>query len=89
MTSKGTRKEPPPSQMGGEEELRHYTPEQVYEKKLSPFAPRTLRERASAGIFPHSIAGGRIEFRLCHLREIADMYEVRPISETKPLTKAA
>ncbi|MCZ1006388.1 hypothetical protein [Streptomyces lydicus] len=65
-------------------ELKHYTPEEVYEMRLLPIKPRTLRDKATARQIPHSHAGGRISFTLRHIREIAAMYEVRPIGETKP-----
>ncbi|GAA3032801.1 hypothetical protein FHS39_002513 [Streptomyces olivoverticillatus] len=90
MTSKATRAALPAAQScEGEAELRHYSPEEVHEKKLLPFAPRTLRDRATAGEFPHSIGGGKISFRLKHIREIAAMYDVRPIREIKPVVTAA
>lgn len=64
-------------------ELVHYTPEQIEAEGWLPFSARTLRDKASAHVFPHSRAGGRITFRLRHIREIAAMYEVRPVSERK------
>ncbi|MFD7101887.1 hypothetical protein [Streptomyces celluloflavus] len=60
-------------------ELVHYSPEQV--ATWLPFTARTLRDKANARLIPHSQAGGRISFRLAHIREIAAMYEVRPLSE--------
>jgi transcriptional regulator with XRE-family HTH domain len=65
-------------------ELVHYTPDQVEEMKLLPYKARTLRDKANRREIPHSNAGGRIMFRLSHIREIAAMGDVRPISETKP-----
>lgn len=64
-------------------ELVHYTPEHVEAEGWLPFTARTLRDKASARVFPHSKAGGRITFLLRHIREIAAMYEVRPASERK------
>lgn len=69
-------------------ELVHYTPEQIEAEGWLPFSARTLRDKASAHVFPHSKAGGRITFRLRHIREIAAMYEVRPVSERKRATAA-
>ncbi|MFI8942665.1 hypothetical protein [Streptomyces syringium] len=91
MTAKATatKKILPVTESSGESELRHYSPEQVHDLQLLPFSPRTLREKAYAGEFPHSKASGRISFRLKHIREIADMYDVRPISEMKPFKTAA
>lgn len=88
MTTTATRKRRPTAPSGGAAdplaELVHYSPEEVYEKGLLPLKPRTLRNKASAREIPHSGAGGRISFTLRHIREIAAMYEVRPIGETKP-----
>ncbi len=64
-------------------ELVHYTPEQIESAGWLPFSARTLRDKASARVFPHSKAGGRITFRLRHIREIAAMHEVRPAGERK------
>ncbi|MFD5900963.1 hypothetical protein ACFWHG_05625 [Streptomyces microflavus] len=69
-------------------ELVHYTPEQIEAAGWLPFSARTLRDKASAHVFPHSKAGGRITFLLRHIREIAAMYEVRPVSERKRPTAA-
>lgn len=87
MTRKATSK-PPTSVPGGEGELRHYTPEEVYEKGWLPFKPRTLRDKAQRHEIPHSRAGRKITFRLCHIREIAEAHDVRPISEAKPARTA-
>ena len=90
-TTTATRKRRPTAPRGGAEpvadplaELKHYTPEEVYEMGLLPIKPRTLRDKASARQIPHSNGGGRISFTLRHVREIAAMYEVRPIGESKP-----
>ena len=92
-TTTATRKRRPTAPRGGTPapsdalaEQVHYSPEEVYEKGLLPIKPRTLRDKASARLIPHSRAGGRISFTLRHLREIAALYEVRPIGETKPAT---
>ena len=85
-TMTATRKARPTAQAGGATdlaELVHYTPEQVHANKWLPFSARTLRDKASARIFPHSTAGGRISFTLRHVREIQAMYEVRPESERR------
>lgn len=91
MTMTATSKRRPTARSGSAanpepslDELVHYSPEEVYEMGWLPFKPRTLRNQANARKIPHSIAGGRISFTLRHVREIAAMYEVRPISETKP-----
>lgn len=89
MTAKATKKEASAVTEGVEDEVRHYSPEEVRERGLLPIAPRTLREKAYARQIPHSKAGGRITFRLKHLREIAEMYDVRPIGESKPTRSAA
>lgn len=67
-----------------EDELIHYTPEQVYAAGWTPIMPRTLRNKARRREIPHSRAAAKITFTLSHLREIRAMYEARPISETKP-----
>ncbi|MEU9498185.1 hypothetical protein [Streptomyces sp. NPDC048196] len=92
MTTTATSKRRPTAPRGGAtkpeqpslEELVHYSPEDVYKKGWLPFTPRTLRNKANAREIPYSIAGGRISFTARHIREIAAMYEVRPISESKP-----
>lgn len=81
----------PTAQAGGAtdlSELVHYTPEQIEAAGWLPFSARTLRDKASARVFPHSKAGGRITFLLRHIREIAAMHEVRPASE-RSRSKAA
>lgn len=65
------------------DDLVHYSPEEVQERRWLPFTARTLRDKANARAIPHSKAGGRISFTVRHIREIAAMYEVRPISERK------
>lgn len=90
-TMTATRKARPTAQAGGAtdlSELVHYAPEQVEDLGLLPFSARTLRDKASAQVFPHSKAGGRITFLLRHIREIAAMYEVRPVNERKRPTAA-
>ncbi|MEU0133358.1 hypothetical protein ABZ172_04855 [Streptomyces sp. NPDC006296] len=64
-------------------ELVHYKPEQVAAAGWLPFSARTLRDKATAHVFPHSKAGGRITFLPRHIREIAAMHEVRPANERK------
>ncbi|MYV62151.1 hypothetical protein GTW37_24995 [Streptomyces sp. SID4931] len=68
-------------------ELVQYTPEQVEAAGWLPFTARTLRDKASARVFPHSKAGGRITFLLRHIREIQAMHEVRPVSERRRATR--
>ncbi|MFI6862607.1 hypothetical protein ACIBKZ_22390 [Streptomyces sp. NPDC050421] len=85
-TMTAPKKARPTAQAGGAtdlSELVHYSPEHVHKEGWLPFSPRTLRDRATDGTFPHSKAGGRITFRLRHIREIAAMYEVRPVTERK------
>ncbi|MFP8944765.1 hypothetical protein ACLIYM_25485 [Streptomyces fenghuangensis] len=86
MTTKATKKAPPTPVPGGEADLVHYTPEQVYEKRLLPYTPRTLRDMCQRHEIPHSrMKGprGRIYFTLPQIREIAADLQVRPIRETK------
>ncbi|WP_371624093.1 hypothetical protein OG245_15385 [Streptomyces sp. NBC_01116] len=81
----------PTAQAGGAtdlSELVHYTPEQIEAERWLPYSARTLRDKASARVFPHSRAGGRITFLLRHIREIAAMHEVRPAGERKRPTAA-
>ncbi|MFJ9573615.1 hypothetical protein [Streptomyces bacillaris] len=85
-TTTAPKKARPTAQAGGAtdlSELVHYTPEQIENAGWLPFSARTLRDRASARVFPHSKASGRITFLPRHIREIAAMYEVRPVSEHK------
>lgn len=92
MTRKATRI-PPTRDVGGESDLKHYTPEQVYDNGWLPWRPRTIREKCQRGEIPHSKTDpgprGHIYFRLPQIREIALGLEVRPIRETKPLKSAA
>lgn len=74
----------PPTHTGGVAELRHYTPEEVAALGLLPYTPKTLRKLAQQHKIPHSRAAAKITFRLCHIREIANRFDVRPIHETKP-----
>ncbi|WP_050503062.1 helix-turn-helix domain-containing protein [Streptomyces monomycini] len=62
-------------------ELVHYTPEEVVANRWLPFTARTLRDKANARQIPHSKAGGRITFRLAHIREIAEMGDARPFNK--------
>lgn len=62
-------------------ELVHFTPEEVAANRWLPFTARTLRDKANAREIPHSKAGGRITFRLAHIREIAEMGDARPFSK--------
>ncbi|MFH8753002.1 helix-turn-helix domain-containing protein [Streptomyces rimosus] len=62
-------------------ELVHYTPEEVEANRWLPFTARTLRNKANAREIPHSALGGRITFRLAHIREIAAMGDTRPFSK--------
>ncbi|MEV5598414.1 helix-turn-helix domain-containing protein [Streptomyces sp. NPDC052496] len=59
-------------------ELVHYTPEEVAANRWLPYTARTLRDKANAREIPHSKAGGRITFRLAHIRETAEMGDIRP-----------
>lgn len=72
-----------------ESELRHYTPEEVVELGLLPFTPGTLRKKAQKREIPHSRAAGKITFKLWQIREISEMYDARPIAETKRTATAA
>ena len=67
-----------------EDELIHYTPEQVYAAGWTPIMPRTLRNKARRREIPHNRAAQKITFTLRDLREISAMYQARPIAETKP-----
>lgn len=69
----------PPTQLS-EAELRHYTPEQVFELGLLPFKPSTLRKKAQAYEIPHSRAAAKITFRLSHIREIAEQCDATPLA---------
>ncbi|MEU5588123.1 helix-turn-helix domain-containing protein [Streptomyces chrestomyceticus] len=82
------RKAPPTAETGGAsstalDELVHYKPEEVAANGWLPYTALTLRKKARAREIPHSRSGGRITFRLQHIREIAAMGETRPLSETK------
>lgn len=74
-----------------EAELRHYTPEEVYELRLLPWKPSVLRKKARAHQIPHSRPhgpNGLITFKLAQIREISDLFDVRPIAETKAVKAA-
>ncbi|WP_277816073.1 helix-turn-helix domain-containing protein [Streptomyces rimosus] len=82
------RKAPPTATTGGAstttlDELVHYKPEEVATNGWLPYTASTLRKKARAREIPHSRSGGRITFRLMHIREIAAMGETQPLSETK------
>lgn len=90
MSHKATRI--PPTQLGGEGDLVHYTPKEVEEKKLLPYKAATIREMCQRHELVHSRTKGergRIYFTLPQLRENARLLEVRPLRETKPLQRAA
>ncbi|MYX14466.1 hypothetical protein GTY67_13770 [Streptomyces sp. SID8374] len=83
-TTTAKKKVRPAAQVGGAtglDDFVHYTPEQIEAEGWLPFSARTLRDKASARVFPHSRAGGRITFLRRHIQEIAAMYEVRPVNE--------
>jgi hypothetical protein len=81
VTAKAQKAPPTPLT---EAELRHYTPEQVYDLGLLPFKPDTLRKKAQAYEFPHNRGAMKITFKLAHIREISERFDVRPASETHP-----
>lgn len=64
-----------------------YTPEQAAE--WLPMSARVLREKAYKREIPHNTGGSRITFTGLNIREISDMYAVRPISELKSRKPAA
>lgn len=86
MTGKATKTTTP--DVGGESELRHYTPEEVEELKLLPLRARTLREKAYARELYHHNAGGRagITFTAEDIRRNAALIAVAPVADkrTKP-----
>lgn len=83
MTAEAPERPPTPAasdESGGqhtynpaEAELRHYSPEQVYDLALLPIKPSTLKRKAQLRQIPHSRAGERITFLLRHIREIQAM----------------
>lgn len=69
-----------------------YSPQEASEMLGGVISPRTLKERASAGKYPHlggrKTGGGRIAFAHSHLQAIADALEHIPTPRgTKPKPK--
>lgn len=70
-----------------------YSPQEASEMLGGVISPRTLKERASAGKYPHlggrKAGGGRIAFAHSHLQEIANALEHIPTPRgTKPKPKS-
>lgn len=69
-----------------------YSPQEASEMLGGVISPRTLKERASAGKYPHlggrKTGGGRIAFAHSHLQAIANALEHIPTTRgTKPKPK--
>lgn len=69
-----------------------YSPQEASEMLGGVISPRTLKERASAGKYPHlggrKTGGGRIAFAHSHLQAIANALEHIPtLRETKSKPK--
>nr|DAU28481.1 MAG TPA: Pyocin activator protein PrtN [Caudoviricetes sp.] len=69
-----------------------YSPQEASEMLGGVISPRTLKERASAGKYPHlggrKAGGGRIAFAHSHLQAIANALEHIPTPRgTKPKPK--
>ena len=70
-----------------------YSPQEASEMLGGVISPRTLKERASAGKYPHlggrKTGGGRIAFAHSHLQAIANALEHLPTPrEAKPKPKS-
>lgn len=70
-----------------------YSPQEASEMLGGVISPRTLKERASAGKYPHlggrKTGGGRIAFAHSHLQAIANALEHIPTPRgTKPKPKS-
>ncbi len=70
-----------------------YSPQEASEMLGGVISPRTLKERASAGKYPHlggrKAGGGRIAFAHSHLQAIANALEHIPTPRgTKPKPKS-
>ncbi|MER5769588.1 hypothetical protein [Streptomyces sp. NPDC001985] len=67
--------------------IRHYTPEELVDPNgpfRLPTTARMLREAAYARRIPFSRWGGRITFRIEHVRAFGEQFDVQPLSIKKP-----
>lgn len=83
MTAEASERHPTPDETGGDDELRHYTPDEVSANKWIPLSARKIRELAYKRQIPHCNNGIRITLTRWQIREIAARYEVQPLPAGK------
>lgn len=80
MTAEASERHPTPDETGGDDELRHYTPDEVATNKWLPMSARKIREMAYKRQIPHVNNGKTITLKRSQIREIAARYEVQPLT---------
>lgn len=63
-----------------EDMLRHYTAEEVAERRLLPCSARWLEKQAYARRIPHTQVAGKLTFRLDQLLTISQSCDVAPMA---------
>ncbi|MEU0181838.1 hypothetical protein ABZ312_11705 [Streptomyces sp. NPDC006207] len=93
MTAEAHKRPPTPDETtGGENEFRHYTPEELVDPDGEfrfPTTVRMLKEMAYKRQIPRSRMGGRVTFRLPHIRAIAELFDEPAMEKPKRKTRAA
>lgn len=79
MTAEALTRTPTPDETtGGENELRHYTPDKAAE--LLGCSARYLREAFYYRLIPGTKIAGRLMFAPRHIRAISEMGEIEPVA---------
>jgi hypothetical protein len=78
MTTKAEATAPPPPVQVTEEDIRHYTAQEVEDLNLLPVKARWLREQAYKRRIPHTKVAGKLRFRLDHLLAISKAGDTGP-----------
>lgn len=92
MTAEARKRPPTPDETttGGENEFRHYTPEELVDPQGEfrfPTTARMLKEWSYQRRIPYSRMGGRVTFRLPHIRTIAELFDEPAMGSAKPKRK--
>lgn len=74
-----------PSIAGGPatEEDYHYLPDEIVGQRLLRCSARWLKEKAYKREIPHTKVAGRVAFRMEHIRQIRQMFDVDPAQRGK------
>lgn len=79
MTAEARKRPPTPDETtGGENDLRYYTAEELVDPEGEfrlPTTARMLHIWAHQRKIPHSRMGGRVRFRLPHIRATAELFD--------------